>query len=100
MAVTAVAKEPAPRTASLTSAVAPSRESLDVDVVAGGQAGGRLLGDPGPVGRELDPDVVLGGVVDQLPEVGADGRLAPADVDVEDLHPLELVDERLALLGG
>ena len=72
---------------------------LHVDVVASGQSSGHRLGDPRAVGRELHPYVVLGGVVDQLPEVGANGGLAPADVDVEDLHALELVDERLALVG-
>ena len=44
--------------------------------------------------------MVLGGVVHQLPKVGPHGGLATADVDVEDLHPLELVDHRLALVGG
>ena len=73
---------------------------LHVDVVAGGQALGHLRGDPRAVGRELDPDVVVGGVVDQLPEVAPDGGLAAPDVDVEDLHPLELVDQPLALGGG
>ncbi len=44
--------------------------------------------------------MVVGGVVDQLPEVRTDGRLPTADVDVEDLHPLELVDDGLALVGA
>ena len=39
--------------------------------------------------------MVRGGVVDQLPEVRPHGGLAAADVDVEDLHPLQLVDHRL-----
>ena len=36
----------------------------------------------------------------QLPEVAADGRLAAADVHVEHLHALELVDHRHALRGA
>src|SRR5262249_8842769 len=36
-------------------------------------------------------------VIEQFPEVGPDRRLAPADVHVEHLHPLELLDQRLAL---
>ena len=39
-------------------------------------------------------------VVEQLPEVTAHRRFATADVDVEDLHPMQLVDHRLALGGG
>ena len=73
---------------------------LHVDVVGGRQLGGPLRGDPEAVGGELHPDVVVDGVVEQLPEVRPHRRLAAADVDVEDLHPLELVDQRLALLGG
>jgi hypothetical protein len=42
-------------------------------------------------------DVVRGGVVDEVPEVGPDRGFASADVDVEDLHPLELVDQGAAL---
>src|SRR3712207_9305320 len=49
---------------------------------------------------ELDADVVADGVVEQVPEVRPDGGLAAADVDVEDLHPLQLVDDRLGLGGG
>ena len=40
------------------------------------------------------------GVVDELPEVPPDRRLAAADVDVEHLHALELVDHRHALRRG
>ena len=40
-----------------------------------------------------------GRVVEDLPEVTPDGRLAAADVDVEDLHRLELVDDAEALVG-
>src|SRR5215467_507714 len=39
-------------------------------------------------------------VIEQVPEVWPDGRLAPADVHVEHLHPVELVDQRLALRGA
>src|SRR3712207_7303425 len=48
---------------------------------------------------ELDADVVADGVVEQVPEVRPDGGLAAADVDVEDLHGLQLVDHRLGLGG-
>src|SRR5439155_25452731 len=73
---------------------------LHVDVVAGGQALGSFRSDLDSVGGELHPDVVRGGVVDQVPEVGPDRGLAAADVHVEDLHPLQLVDHRPALGGG
>src|SRR5690606_29039757 len=57
-------------------------------------------GDAHAVGGELHPDLVVDGVLQQLPEVRSDGGLATADVDVEDLHALQLVDDALALLGG
>jgi hypothetical protein len=41
-----------------------------------------------------------GGVVEQVPEVPPHGGLSAADVDVEDLHPLELVDDRAAFGRG
>ena len=73
---------------------------LHVDVVAGGQPARDVRRDLDAVGRELHADVVFGRVVDEFPEVGTDGGFAAADVDVEDLHALELVDDRLALGGG
>src|SRR5690606_31272375 len=73
---------------------------LHVDVVARGEPLGHLGGDPAAVGRELHADLVGGGVVDELPEVGSDRRLAAADVHVEDLHGGELVDDGLGLGGG
>src|ERR1700748_1464054 len=39
-------------------------------------------------------------VVDELPEVTPDSGLAAADIHVEDLHALELVDYRHALARG
>ena len=42
--------------------------------------------------------MVGGGVVDELPKVRPHSRFATADVDVEHLHALELVDDVLALL--
>ena len=39
-----------------------------------------------PLVENFTPDVMRGGVVDQLPEVRPHGRLAAADVDVEHLH--------------
>ena len=80
--------DPAPRTASLTSARRAVERDLHVDVVGGGEPRRDLRRDPDAVGRELDPDVVRCRVVDELPEVAAHRRLAAADVDVEDLHPL------------
>ena len=73
---------------------------LHVDVVAGRQLLRDLWSDAAAVGGELHADVVRGGVVDELPEVGPHGGLAAADVHVEHLHPLELVDDGLALLGA
>ena len=67
---------------------------LDVDVVGAGQLRRARLVQLDAVGGELDADVVADGVVEQVPEVRPDGRLAAADVDVEDLHPLQLVDDR------
>src|SRR5699024_5441723 len=71
---------------------------LDVHVVARGQPLRHLLVEPDAVGGELDPHLVARRVVDELPEIGTDGGLAAADVDVEDLHLLQFVDDRLALL--
>jgi hypothetical protein len=59
-----------------------------------------LLVELDPVRRELDADVVAHRVVEQLPEVRPYRRLAAADVDVEDLHPLQFVDHALGLRGG
>ncbi len=73
---------------------------LHVHVVAAGQPPGDARSDLDAVGGELDPDVVPGGVVEQVPEVRPDGRLTAADVDVEHLHPLQLVDDRLAFRGA
>jgi hypothetical protein len=73
---------------------------LDVDVVGRGELRGPLLVELDAVGGELDADVVGDGVVQQLPEVRAHGRLATTDVDVEDLHALQLVDDGLGLGGA
>ena len=43
---------------------------------------------------------MIGGVVDEMPEVAADGWFASADVDVEDLHPLKFVDYGFGFFGG
>ena len=51
------------------------------------------------VGRELDANTFVDGVGDQLEEVRADRRLAATNIDVEDLHLGELVDDRLHLIG-
>jgi hypothetical protein len=77
----------------------PVEGDLDVDVAVGRHPLGRLGGDPGAVGRELHAHVVRGGVVEELPEVGSDRGLTAPDVDVEDLHPFELVDDGLGLIG-
>ncbi len=73
---------------------------LDVDVVGGRELRRALLGELHAVGGELDADVVTDGVVEQVPEVRPDGGFPAADVDVEHLHPLQLVDDRLGLGGG
>ena len=39
-------------------------------------------------------------VVDELPEIRPHRRLTATDIDVEHLHLLQLVDDRLALLGA
>src|ERR1019366_1429652 len=59
---------------------------LHVHVVARCQSIGHRGGDSRSIGGDLPPDVVVGRIVDQLPEVAADGGLAASDVDVEDLH--------------
>src|SRR5690606_28604001 len=69
---------------------------LDVHVVHGGQLPCALLADAHAVGGELHPDLVVDGVFQQLPEVRAHGRFTAADVDVEDLHALQLVDDAFA----
>src|SRR5699024_6949286 len=69
---------------------------LHVDVVAGRQFGGHLRGDPQPVGGELHPHVVRGGVVDQLPKIRPHSRFAATDVHIEHLHAFEFVDDVLA----
>jgi hypothetical protein len=76
------------------------RQDLQVDVVAGRQPARRPGVDLDAVGGELQPRLVHGGVIDQLPEVGPDGRLPTADVDVEHLHPRRRVYDVLALGGG
>ena len=73
---------------------------LYVDIVGRGQERGPLGSDPEAVGGELHADLVVDGVLHELPEVGADRRLPAADVHVEDLHALQLVDDGLALLGA
>ena len=96
----AVSNEPGPRTASFTSRGGAVERDLHVHVVGGGQPRRRRGVEPHAVGGELHPDVVRGRVVDQLPEVGPDRGLAAADVDVEHLHALQRVDDRLALVGA
>lgn len=86
---------PAHRVVDLRSR--PVEGDLHVDVVVAGQPAGRLGGDADAVGGELHADVVAGGVVQEVPEVGADGGFSAADVDVEDLHGLQLVDDGLRL---
>jgi hypothetical protein len=54
--------------------------------------------DTRPVRGELDADVLADRVLDEFEEVAPHHRLAAADVDVEDLHRRDLVDQRLGLL--
>ena len=72
---------------------------LDVEVVHRRQALCRPSVDERPVRRELHPDALLHRVVDELVEVASDHRLAAADVDVEDLEVVELVEDALRLSG-
>jgi hypothetical protein len=74
----------------------PTRIPL-VTHVAGPEVVVDLARDIQAVGGELHPRVMRRGVVDEVPEIRPHGRLPAADVDVEDLHPLELADQRLAL---
>src|SRR5690606_23671901 len=73
---------------------------LDVDVVGPGQPTRAFGRDAHAVGRELDADLVVDGVLDDLPEVRTHGRFAAPDVHVEHLQALEFVDDRLAFLCG
>ena len=73
---------------------------LDVEVVELGEATGRGTVDEGAVGRELDADAAVDRVLDQREEVPPDHRLAAADVDVEDLQAVELVEHGLGLVRG
>ena len=72
---------------------------LHVEVVHRRQAVGGGGVEERAVGRELDADPVADGVVDELEEVAPDHRLAAADVDVEHLQPLQLVEHALGLGG-
>ena len=97
---TAIANEPWPAHRIVDLRGGAVERDLHVDVVTGGQPGRHLGRDAHAVGGELHPDVVGGGVVDELPEVGPHSGFAAADVDVEHLHAFELVDDVLALLRG
>lgn len=44
--------------------------------------------------EEFDANMVGNGALKQVSEVRPDGRLSVADVDAEDLHALQLVDNR------
>ncbi|OXR39629.1 hypothetical protein B7C42_08303 [Nocardia cerradoensis] len=72
---------------------------LHIHVIGGREPAGSFGGEPNPVGGELDSNMMGDRVVEQFPEVAAHGGFAAADVDVEDLHAFQLVDERLALGG-
>src|SRR5208283_1765473 len=70
---------------------------LHVEVVEGGKLLGAGRRQPRPVGRELDAHLAPDRVGDQVEEVGAQHRLATADVDVEDLHIDHVVDDAAGL---
>src|SRR5690606_23946148 len=78
----------------------PVQGDLDVDVVGGGEPAGPFRSDPDAAGGELDAYVAGDGVVEEFPEVGADGGFAAIHVDVEDLHAGQLVEDRFDLPGG
>ena len=92
--------EPSPRTASLVERVGAVEADLDVEVVHLGQAL-RLGGvDERAVRGELHADAEADRVLEQLEEVAADHRFAAADVDVEHLQGLQLVEHGLGFVGG
>ena len=72
---------------------------LHIDVVRFGELLRHLGIDARTVGGELHADAVVDGVADEMPEVLANRGFAATDIDVEDLHPLQFVDDGLALLG-
>ena len=69
----------------------PVDGDLHVHVVGPGEPLRGSLIQPDAVGGELDAHVVRDAVVEQVPEVRAERRLAAPDVRVEHLHSLQLV---------
>jgi hypothetical protein len=80
--------------------VDPVEADLHVEVVGCRQTSRHAGVDECAVRGELDAHPAGHAVVDDVEEVATDRRLAAADVDVEDLHPAQLVDECLGLVGG
>jgi hypothetical protein len=72
---------------------------LDVEVVHRRQATGRLIGDEGPVVENFTP-MSREMECSTISRVAADGGLATADVDVEDLEVVQLVEHGLGLGRG
>ena len=60
---------------------------------------GRAPIDARAVGRELHAHAPTHSVLDEFEEVTPHHRLAAADVDVEDLHVGDLVDQRQRFTG-
>ena len=79
--------------------IRPVDRDLDVHIVHPGELSGPARVDGRPVRRELDPDSLLDAVGHEVVEVRADGRLAAADVDIEDLHRRQLVHDAHRLGG-
>ena len=71
---------------------------MNIEIIGRGEAARGLLRYERAVGREFYADPALDGVFDDLEEIGAHERLAAADIDIEDLHGREFVDQRLGFL--
>ena len=72
---------------------------LDVEIVHLGEALGFGCVDERTVRGELHTDAAADRILQQLEEVAPDHRLAAADIDVEDLEVVQLVEYRLGLVG-
>src|SRR6185312_16717342 len=76
------------------------QRDLHVNIVAGGEPLGDIRCDAHTIGGKLDADVVSCRIVDELPKVRPHSGFPTADIDVENLHTFELVDNVHALACG